>query len=67
MILCMNWCLPSDIIMKIFLYDPTYHREQYNKILEELLIEAPVWISTMRQKYLYNSATIGVEIKEAYP
>ena len=63
----MSLYLPSDVIMKIFEYDPTYHREQHSKILEELVIEAPIWISVMRQKHLYNHATMGVEIKEGDP
>lgn len=55
--------LPDRALTLIYEYDPTYHREQFRKVLLELPWTVSIFRMISEQKDFHRMPTEGVEFK----
>lgn len=56
--------LPDRAVTLIYEYDPTYHREQFREVLEELPWTVSLFRMISEQKDFHRTPTEGVEFKQ---
>ena len=56
--------LPEQAMKLIYEFDPTYHIEQFQKVLKEIPWTVSIWQMIAAQKQFHLSPTEGVQFKE---
>jgi hypothetical protein len=56
--------LPDSVVAHIYSYDPTYHRDQHEQVMKEVVWVASVWNMIIEQKIWHETPTDGAEFKE---